>query len=238
MNLKLKEVADLLQVSEKTIYRWVKAGKIPHRRINHQYRFHRAEIEQWLGSDGSGGAFAGNDSQLTPLSDVDTEEPRPSLLQRLKNGGIYYRVGSPDMETAIANSLDLTNIPPPLNRRTLLEIILRRESIAPTSVGRGIAFPHPREQVVPNPANENLSICFLESPIHDYAIDHEPIHTLIIILSSRPETHLRVLARLSFLCGQDDFLALLRERASRDDIFAFLERFSQWGTNQGPLNNW
>ena len=51
MDLKLKEVAELLKVSEKTIYRWVKDGKIPCYRINHQYRFRTDEINQWAVSN-------------------------------------------------------------------------------------------------------------------------------------------------------------------------------------------
>lgn len=48
MDLKIKDVADLLNVSETTIRRWLSDGKIPAYRINHQYRFNRLEIEDWV----------------------------------------------------------------------------------------------------------------------------------------------------------------------------------------------
>ena len=48
MDLKIKEVAELLNVSETTIRRWLADGKIPAYKINHQYRFNRAEIEHWV----------------------------------------------------------------------------------------------------------------------------------------------------------------------------------------------
>jgi len=48
MDLKMKDVAELLQVSEKTIYRWIGENKIPAYRINHQYRFNLAEINEWV----------------------------------------------------------------------------------------------------------------------------------------------------------------------------------------------
>ena len=48
MELKIKDIVDLLQVSEKTVYRWIKDKKIPCYRINHQYRFNRAEINEWI----------------------------------------------------------------------------------------------------------------------------------------------------------------------------------------------
>ena len=48
MDLKIKDIVDLLQVSEKTVYRWIKEKKIPCYRINHQYRFNRSEINEWI----------------------------------------------------------------------------------------------------------------------------------------------------------------------------------------------
>lgn len=48
MDLKIKDVAELLSVSETTIRRWLIGGKIPAYRLNHQYRFSRIEIENWM----------------------------------------------------------------------------------------------------------------------------------------------------------------------------------------------
>src|ERR1700722_820053 len=48
MDLKIKDVAELLSVSETTIRRWLIDGKIPAYRLNHQYRFSRIEIENWM----------------------------------------------------------------------------------------------------------------------------------------------------------------------------------------------
>ena len=48
MDLKIKDVAELLNVSETTIRRWLKDGKIPAYQLNHQYRFSRGEIEDWM----------------------------------------------------------------------------------------------------------------------------------------------------------------------------------------------
>jgi len=220
MNLKLKEVVDMLQVSEKTIYRWIKDGKIPCYRINHQYRFHSDEIEEWID--------AGKNSrsckiQKREVLDVSLKEEL-SFSNALKNGGIYYRIASPDMNTALSNAMDLINIPKGLKRGALLELLIKREVMAPTSVGNGIAFPHPREQVVPNMGNECFSICFLDTPIVGYALDSCPIHTLIIILSATAETHLKTLSRLSYLCRDKIFIEMLEAQVSREDIFRFLEK--------------
>ena len=48
MDLKIKDVAELLNVSETTIRRWLQENKIPAYKLNHQYRFSTAEIEDWV----------------------------------------------------------------------------------------------------------------------------------------------------------------------------------------------
>ncbi len=48
MDLKIKDISELLQVSEKTVYRWIMGSKIPAYRINHQYRFDKTEINEWI----------------------------------------------------------------------------------------------------------------------------------------------------------------------------------------------
>ncbi len=48
MDLKLKDVTELLNVSETTVKRWISDGKIPYYRLNNQYRFSRSEIENWV----------------------------------------------------------------------------------------------------------------------------------------------------------------------------------------------
>ena len=47
MKLLVKDAARLLDVSEKTVYRWIKQGSIPAYRLNEQYRFNRAELLEW-----------------------------------------------------------------------------------------------------------------------------------------------------------------------------------------------
>ena len=51
----VKELADYLRVTEKTVYRLLKQGKIPAIRINHQWRFRKSLIDEWLHKNSVGG---------------------------------------------------------------------------------------------------------------------------------------------------------------------------------------
>src|ERR1035437_6212671 len=50
MQLTVKDAARLLNISEKTVYRWIKQEIIPVYRINEQLRFNRAELLEWATS--------------------------------------------------------------------------------------------------------------------------------------------------------------------------------------------
>lgn len=44
-----QEAADFLKLHLKTVYKLVRAKKIPVTKVGKQYRFSRARLEQWLG---------------------------------------------------------------------------------------------------------------------------------------------------------------------------------------------
>lgn len=46
----IKDVAEFLQIAEKTIYRMAADGKIPAFKVGGSWRFKRREIENWLES--------------------------------------------------------------------------------------------------------------------------------------------------------------------------------------------
>ena len=48
--LTTEEVLEYLQVNLRTVYRLIKAGKIPAVRVGRQWRFRKTDIDRWLGS--------------------------------------------------------------------------------------------------------------------------------------------------------------------------------------------
>jgi excisionase family DNA binding protein len=46
--LTVKEICDLLQVHQSTVYKLVRQGKIPSFRIGSDWRFRRDVIERWM----------------------------------------------------------------------------------------------------------------------------------------------------------------------------------------------
>jgi len=51
--LTTEEVIDYLQVNLRTVYRLIKAGKLPAVRVGRQWRFRKRDVDAWLESQGS-----------------------------------------------------------------------------------------------------------------------------------------------------------------------------------------
>jgi excisionase family DNA binding protein len=48
--MKVKEIAEYLQISKDLIYKWAQQGKIPVSKIGNQWRFNKEEVEVWAKS--------------------------------------------------------------------------------------------------------------------------------------------------------------------------------------------
>jgi PTS system nitrogen regulatory IIA component len=226
-DLKLKEVAEVLQVSEKTIYRWIKDEKIPYYRINHQYRFIYEDIITWM-NETKGGKQPSRNLNENELNEGQIQKIKQNLdclnlAHCISAGGIYYKIEGESVPDILMNAVNLINIPCSIPREKVLAKLLLRENMASTSIGDGIAFPHPRIPILPQPGTETAAICFPETPVECRdAVDFKPIHTFIIILSATQERHLKIMSKLAFICKQKTFAELLKKQAKRSEIYKFL----------------
>jgi excisionase family DNA binding protein len=51
--LTMKQAAEFLQVSTRTLHRMVKKGEVPGRQVGSQWRFHRDQLKDWVRQGGS-----------------------------------------------------------------------------------------------------------------------------------------------------------------------------------------
>ena len=72
------EVLDYLHVNLRTVYRLIKAGKIPAVRVGRQWRFRKTDIDAWLASQRAANAPATSDSASSDGSPL--LEPNPRVL--------------------------------------------------------------------------------------------------------------------------------------------------------------
>jgi nitrogen PTS system EIIA component len=216
MELKIKDIVDILQVSEKTVYRWIKDKKIPCYRINHQYRFSRSEINEWILS---------NKIELSSSFIQLTNVERPDRLSQLiEKGGIVTQVSGKNVREVLENAVHRTITPQNISKEEILSALLDREELMPTAVGKGIAIPHPRNPIITDLKNACVSICCLEQPVDFGSLDNQPVHTLFILLTASPKMHLEVLSKISYLCQDEAFLHILMEHPTKDIILEYVRK--------------
>ena len=211
MRLRVRDAAELLDVSEKTVYRWVAQKRLPVHRVNDQYRFNRAELLEWASA------------QQLPVSPRMLEEPEdafiPSLAEALRAGGMHYRVGGTDKPSALRSVVDILPLPEEVDREFLYQVLLARESVGSTAIGDGIAIPHVRNPITLHVAQPIVALSFLENGIDFQALDGKPVHTLFTIISPTIKAHLNLLSKLAYGLKGSPFAAAVANQASREEIF-------------------
>lgn len=218
MNLSVRDAARLLDVSEKTIYRWIKQQSIPAYRVQDQYRFNRSEILEWATS-----------RRLNVSSEIFSEpeasgQPLPSLAEALEFGGVHYRLSGFDKESTLREFVQVLRLPTEVDREFLLRVLLAREAIAPTAVGDGVAIPHVRNPVVLHIDRPAIALGFLDRPIEYGALDGRPVDTLFTIISPTTRAHLHLMAKLSFILRDPGVRRVLQAQESRPRILAEVRR--------------
>lgn len=218
MNITVREAATVLNVSEKTIYRWINKGIVPVFRVNEQYRLNRAELLEWATSRNMG---VSPDIFREPESEG---VPMPALAEAIGNGGIFYRIEGGDKAAVLQSIINHFPLPEEVDREFLLQVLLAREALGSTGIGDGIAIPHVRNPVVLHITRPLVSIGFLENPIDFDALDGKPVHVLFTILSPTVRAHLHMLSRISFVLRDPVLRDALEHQAGRQEILAQIER--------------
>ena len=106
--LTTEEVLEYLQVNLRTIYRLIKAGKIPAVRVGRQWRFRKRDIDAWLDSQRPRGERPGVPAPSTPARStrqrvlvVDDEASIRDLLSKTLALAEYDVDTAPDGTTAL-----------------------------------------------------------------------------------------------------------------------------------------
>lgn len=242
MDLKIKDVAELLNISETTVRRWLKDGKIPAYQLNHQYRFDRGEIEDWmmkcklkLGKDGF--SFFEEKQIYPPLEQQEARTcsgPQQfSLYRAMFKGGVIVHLPATNKQELIKMVMQRTAARLGLDPDLMAELLIDRENLMSTALNSGLAVPHPRDIVLEVPGSDTIITVFPEKPIEYGALDGQPVHTLFFLLSTSDKTHLHLLSKLAHLSSQSSALDFFATQPSQEALLSFVKN---WELNISQLN--
>jgi len=108
-----------------------------------------------------------------------------------------------------------------LHERAIFDVLLERERLGTTGVGKGIAIPHGKLADL-----KRLHGIFarLDPPVDFDSVDDQPVDLIFLLLApeSAGADHLKALARVSRLLRDAEVCDRLRNSADGDAIFTLL----------------
>lgn len=229
MDLKIKDVADLLNVSETTVRRWVSDGKIPNYRINQHHYFSRTEIESWVISHkfdknhSASCSIAKKEMGILPTS-VRNGNKQFSLFRAVHKGDVLQHLVAKSKEELIREVMKKVAKTLHLDEEMMADLLLEREQLMPTALNNGIAVPHARDTLL-NAHHDAVVVVFLETPLDYGALDGKPVHTLFFLFACEEKRHLHLLAKIAHLSSQMNALEFFRTQPSKQKLLAFMREW-------------
>jgi PTS system nitrogen regulatory IIA component len=242
MDLKIKDVAELLNVSETTIRRWLAEGKIPAYRLHHQYRFSRIEIENWMLScrlqKETGNFLPSSEEQIYPKKKSKNEEQDSSkgmqqfsLYRAVHRGGVFADLKSTKKEDIIKETMDVISPDLGMDPSVMSDLLLDREKLMPTALNNGIAVPHTRDFLLKGPTDVVVVVSPKE-PIDWGALDENPVHTLFFFFACDDKRHLHLLAKLAHLSSNEEALELIRSKPEKKELLEYIKEWESTVSTQ------
>lgn len=225
MDLKIKDVADLLNVSEKTINRWLTEGKIPSYQINQQYLFNRNEIEDWVMNQ----KIPDVSPERTTTTILDNAPLKGgvkqfSLYRALHKGDVLVNVPGKNKEEVIRNTMQKVSKHLNLDPYGISELLLDRERLMPTALNNGLGIPHTRDFLL-NAHYDVVLVAYPEKAIEYGALDGQPVHTLFFLFACDDKRHLHLLAKIAHLTSQPSTLQFLQTKPDKDELLNYIKTF-------------
>jgi PTS system nitrogen regulatory IIA component len=218
MQLTVRDAARLLGVTEDVLERWVRKGELPAQLVDDRYRFNRIELLEWAAQ------------RKMPVSAEILEEPGltaralPPLSQVLRAGGIHRGLAAGDPDALLREMVARLPAPAGLDREFLFQMIRAREHLGSTSLGNGIAIPHPREPIVLRVERPAVAVFLPDRPVDFGDAAGAPVHVLCLLVSPSTRLHLHLLAALAAALRDPELARKLRERAPDAEILAEADR--------------
>src|SRR5262245_9625294 len=218
----LAELAAYLQRDARDLRKWASRGYIPAQKVGGEWRFHRAEVNQWLESQ----MHAYTEQELLALErgGKGQQEEEPLLSVYLSEKTVALPLAARSKSSVLRALVERAGRSEQVyDSAAVLDAIRAREQMCSTALPSGIAIPHPRRPLA-NALGEHV-IAYGRTPsgIPFGGPDGVLTDVFFLVLSRDDRTHLQILARLSRLLLRAEFLDELRAAETAADTFELIE---------------
>jgi excisionase family DNA binding protein len=211
----VKQLADYLNVNERTVLKLVSEGSLPGVKIGNQWRFRKAMIDTWLDDQMLGVTpryVTAAQPEGLPQKRLDLtscfkpEHIVPELVAHTKNMVV-------EELAAKAHELGLVR-----DKTWFVGALIERENVMPSAVGSGVAFLHTLRR---NPEQVTRPFMILgrsTNGIDFDALDSKPTHLFFVLGLKFEELYLPWLHKLSQMFAESSAVKAVLS-ASAEEIF-------------------
>ena len=219
----------MLGADARRLERMAERGEIPCQKVGGQFRFHRAQITEWLQQ--SMGAMhrdhlAEVDAGITAHREIHEDEPIISPLLRPEAVATQLhargKTGALRELVALAQATGLV-----YDEQALLEAVLAREELCSTALEGGIAMPHPRRPLPYDLADSILVVGRVGRGMVFGALDGKLTDLFFLTASQDDHHHLHVLARLCRMLHDETWVEQFRHAETVDEMMELIQRREQ-----------
>ena len=95
--------------------------------------------------------------------------------------------------------------------------------MAGTAMGRGVAFPHPRNPLAGHHDQEFVTLAYPKLPLDWGAPDGLPVKAVFFLVATSVQSHLKTLSALAKFTKDPEFQAMLDRRAGGEELTTWME---------------
>jgi len=220
--LTLQEVADYLQLSDKTILKMVKNGEIPCAKIANLWRFSKPMLDDWITSK----------MQVIPQNDlsrlVESQFDYIPLARLIDEKSIITDLKGQTTKEVIHELAEKAYINEFVaDKNIFIKQLLEREQLTSTSIGQGIALPHlrkPNGNIVTEP---KIVIGVSKEGIDFDSLDGEKTTLFLLLLSDSEVVHLKLLSKITRIFGIDNAISQIKQLRKPEEFVKFFNKIEQ-----------
>jgi PTS system nitrogen regulatory IIA component len=219
----MEQLAAYLQRDVREVGKLASRGHLPGHKVGGQWRFARAEINQWIETQ----MPSWSEKELTNLESSSSRsgDAEPLLANLLSENSIAVPLAASTRASVLKELVGLAEQSWQVyDSEAVLDAVRQREELASTALPSGVAIPHPRRPLPAALGESVMAYARTQSGI-PFGSSHGDLTDMFFLVCCRDDrTHLRVLARLTRLFLRPGFLEQLRAAetagASREIIVA------------------
>jgi len=147
-----------------------------------------------------------------------------NLSKIFDTGLIKINMSVTSRDEAIGQLVDLfCQKHPDKSKEAILEAIAERENLGNTAMGRGVAFPHARTDIV---TRLHATIGIIPKGVDTDTPDKKPIHLIVLLLTPRniSKNYLQTLSGLASFTRRPETLPSLLKAKSADEVIEIVDK--------------